>query len=204
MATWTKKDFDAAGVTEYPVGPALDQLRRNFGGSVVLALDVSGSMEGERIEKAVRGCRRFICEAVEANSSVGLILWAHGISGSVPVDYDPSAAYCLLAQAAIAGGTNIVPCLELAHRMLLDARASDMVLAVFGDGDLGDPFEASRVAAKLTADGIRILTCGLGQSSAESLAIISTETSTTRVAETSTIADSIADMARGLRFLSRL
>ncbi|EJG14304.1 hypothetical protein HMPREF1136_0442 [Actinomyces sp. ICM47] len=88
--------------------------------------------------------------------------------------------------------------------MLLDARASDMVLAVFGDGDLGDPFEASRVAAKLTADGIRILTCGLGQSSAESLAIISTETSTTRVAETSTIADSIADMARGLRFLSRL
>ena len=44
MATWTKKDFDAAGVTEYPAGPALDQLRRNFGGSVVLALDVSGSM----------------------------------------------------------------------------------------------------------------------------------------------------------------
>ncbi len=57
----------------------------------------------------------------------------------MPVDYDPSRIPSSLAQAAIAGEPTLSP-----HRMPLDARASDMVLAVFGDGDLGDPFEASR------------------------------------------------------------
>ena len=60
MATWTKKDFGSTGVTEYPAGPALDQLERRFGGAVVLALDVSSSMSGHNLRQAVQGCRRFV------------------------------------------------------------------------------------------------------------------------------------------------
>lgn len=199
MATWTKKDFGSAGVTEYPAGPALDHLKRRFGGAVVLALDVSSSMSGHRLEQAVRGCRRFIREAVEADYAVGLVLWDHEVVDSVPVDTAPDAALALLDRAATRGGTDVVPCLDHAHAMLMESPSGDMVVAVFGDGDLGNPHAARRKAAELVADGIRILTCGLGQSSAESLAAISTESSELRVAQATTIADSIAGMARGLR-----
>ena len=40
MATWTKKTFSSTGVTEYPAGPGLGALQSQFGGKVVLALDV--------------------------------------------------------------------------------------------------------------------------------------------------------------------
>ena len=199
MATWTKKEFGSTGVTEYPAGPALDQLERRFGGAVVLALDVSSSMSGHNLRQAVQGCRRFVREAVEADYAVGLVLWDHEVVDSVPVDAAPDAVLALLDRAATRGGTDVVPCLDHAHTMLMESPSGDMVVAVFGDGDLGNPHAARRKAAELVADGIRILTCGLGQSSAESLAAISTESSELRVAQATTIADSIAGMARGLR-----
>jgi hypothetical protein len=77
--------------------------------------------------------------------------------------------------------------------------AGDRVLAIFGDGDLGDQQTAIRTAALLKADGIRIITCGLGDESAAQLGVISTETTESpRSATSGTIADSIAAMARGL------
>ena len=69
-AGWTRKSFSSDGVTEYPVGPNFERLRSRFGGAVILALDVSGSMQGDRIGKAVNGCGRFIDEAVEAGYRV--------------------------------------------------------------------------------------------------------------------------------------
>ena len=156
-------------------------------------------MSGHNLRQAVQGCRRFVREAVEADYAVGLVLWDHEVVDSVPVDAAPDAVLALLDRAATRGGTDVVPCLDHAHAMLMESPSGDMVVAVFGDGDLGNPHAARRKAAELVADGIRILTCGLGQSSAESLAAISTESSELRVAQATTIADSIAGMARGLR-----
>ncbi len=49
MATWTKKDFDAAGVSQSILWVQhWINLRRNLAARLSLALDVSGSMEGER------------------------------------------------------------------------------------------------------------------------------------------------------------
>ena len=69
MATWTKKSFSSAGVTEHPPGDGIDQLQKLLRGKVVLALDVSGSMtmrdagkdkNSQRLQQAVLGCRGFI------------------------------------------------------------------------------------------------------------------------------------------------
>lgn len=208
MATWTKKNFESVGVTEHPAGEGLDALQRLFSGAVVLALDVSGSMEihdagpdhdVQRLAQAVQGCCAFVTEAVDAHYAVGVILWNHDVMGSVPPASDPQAALTLLAGAVTNGGNDAVPFLELAHRMLLRTGSSDMVVAIFGDGDLGDPGAASTKAHELADDGIRILTCGLGEHSAETLAAISTEASAPRVAASDSIAESIASMARGLK-----
>jgi Mg-chelatase subunit ChlD len=63
---------------------------------VILALDVSGSMQGDRISMAVNGCQRFIDEAVETGYRVGLILWHHDVAADVAPEVDPKAARDLL------------------------------------------------------------------------------------------------------------
>lgn len=198
-AGWTRKSFSSDGVTEYPVGPNFKRLRSRFGGAVILALDVSGSMQGDRISKAVKGCGRFIDEAVQAGYRVGLILWHHDVAADVPPEADPRAARELLRRAAdSSGGTNVLACLGLAHRQLMATDAGDRVLAIFGDGDLGNRQAAETKAAELIADDIRILTCGLGEGSAQELASISTEKDAPRTATSENLADSIASMAQGL------
>lgn len=198
-AGWTRKTFSSDGVTEYPVGTNLERLSFRFGGAVILALDVSGSMSGERTTKAVAGCARFIDEAVEAGYRVGLVLWNHEIAAFIPPLVNPKDARSLLREASsYTGGTNVLPCLELAHRQLLAIDAGDRVLAIFGDGDLGNRSSAEAKAAEMTRDDIRILTCGLGEESARELAAISTETSAPRAATEENLAETIASMAHGL------
>lgn len=195
---WIRKSFTSDGVTEYPVGPSFEKLRARFGGAVVLALDVSGSMQGDRIAKAVTGCLRFVDEAVAGGYQVGVILWHHGVEDHVAPAMDPGAAHGLLKRAAAAGGNDAVPFLALAHLELMAIDAGDRVVAIFGDGDLGDRHRAETKAAELVRDNIRILTCGLGEGTARELATISTETAVPRVATPETLADSIAEMAQGL------
>lgn len=198
MTGWIRKPFTSDGVTEYPVGPNFERLRSRFGGAVVLALDVSGSMEGDRIVKAITGCRRFIDDAVAGGYQVGVILWHHDVENTVDPTIDPNPAHGLLQRAVAAGGNNAVPFLSLAHRQLMALNVGDRVVAIFGDGDLGDRRLAEEKAGELINDNIRILTCGLGDGSARELAAISTETSAPRMATSENLADSIASMAQGL------
>lgn len=197
-AGWTRKAFNSDGVTEFPVGPLFERLQGRFSGAVVLALDVSGSMQGDRIAKAVDGCGRFIDEALEAGYQVGLILWHHDVEGYAQPASKPRAAHRLLAKAVAAGGNDAVPFLTLAHRQLMAIDVGDRVVAIFGDGDLGNRATAEAKAAELISDNIRILTCGLGEGSAEELGSISTEDIPPRTASTENLADSIAAMAKGL------
>ncbi len=91
-----------------------------------------------------------------------------------------------------------MPFLELSHRLLLTDKGGDMVLAIFGDGDLGNPGQARAAAKKLTEDNIRIITCGLGDSSAASLADIATEENVPS-ATPGSISSAIASMAITLK-----
>jgi Mg-chelatase subunit ChlD len=199
VAGWTKKNFQADPVTEYSPGPNLGRLRASFMGVAILALDVSGSMSGARLEQARKGCLRFIDEAIDDNYSVGVILWNHTVNAVSPPDQSPKRAREMIVSASVSGGNDIVPTLQEAHASLMHEPAGDRVLAIFGDGDLGNPTRAVAEAELLKADGIRIITCGLGDQSAAQLAVISTETTESpRSATSDSIADSIASMARGL------
>jgi hypothetical protein len=85
MAGWTKKRFQAEPVTESRPGRNLAKLQASLSGVVILALDVSGSMYGSRLEQARKGCHQFVKEAVGDGYSTGEILWHHGIdSVSLP------------------------------------------------------------------------------------------------------------------------
>lgn len=196
-ARWTLKSFTSNGVTGCPFGPNLQRLRSRFGGAVVLALDVIGPMREDRLAKAVNGCKRLIDEDVEAGYQVGVVPWHYDVEGSTLPQSRSVAAHSLPWSARDSGGNDVVPCLNLAHGQLMAVDVGDRVVAIFGDGDLGNRFAIQAQAAGVVAYSIRILTRGLGEGSAQELASISTGTSSPRTATSEDLADSIASMAQG-------
>lgn len=196
---WLKRSFESVGLTQHPVGSHLSAIQARYGGAVVLCLDVSGSMMGSRMVQACDGCVRFIDEAFDAAYDVGLVLWHHHVAAELPVGSNRSDLLKLLASATAAGGNDIVPTLHVAQRELAD-HTGDRVVAIFGDGDLGEPARAREEAARLIEENIRIITCGLGNQSAETLAEISTESrDSARAASQESLADDVASMASALQ-----
>lgn len=179
MADWVRKTFDGIGPTQYPPGPSLPAVQEPYFGHVLLCIDVSGSMaskEGNqtRMDLAKRGAVRFIEEAVASNYRVGLILWNQGVEEFVPLDRKPDAVLKRVRAARIRGSNNICPALRVGVDHMASLR-NDRVIAIFGDGDLGNRRRAKEAAAEATSHGIRILTRGLGRASASAFAEISTE-----------------------------
>lgn len=174
MLDWTRAEFAGVGMTRYPVGPHLSELQGRFSGIVYLCIDVSGSMSGTPLEKAIAGSLAFVAEAFDAHYEVGIVLWDHGISEQIDHTTKRLEVEALLRSARIAGGTDIVSTLEFLDRKIGDL-SGDRVAAIFGDGDLGNRSRALEKAAELRAKGVRILSCGLGDGAASALDEISSE-----------------------------
>lgn len=201
MANWMKKVYNAEGVTEYPAGPNLRHLIDKFGGSgaVVLCIDVSGSMGGDRLGEAKKGGTGFINDAAGGGYQVGLILWNHTIADFIPPTAGVANVQRKLDAAVASGATELAPALKLAHSMLMAVDVTDRVCVVFTDGSLMDQDEAERAASLLKADGIRILTMGLGNTAADGLAgIANDDTPTTTTTSAETLAGDMQRMATGL------
>lgn len=201
MNTWIRRTYGSPGLTQYPVGPYLGKIQQRYGGVVILCIDVSGSMSGSPLAGAVKGAKKFAEEAILANYEVGVTLWNHSIAASIEPKRELAPVIRFLGGATSCGGTDINDALRAAHDLLRGRSAEiDRVVAIFGDGDLGDRHRAIAQAAAMRADDIRILTLGLGRESARALEEISTESNEQpRTATASTIAAEIAGLANGLR-----
>jgi Mg-chelatase subunit ChlD len=199
---WVRKSFDGVGVTQFPPGRALPAVQERYVSHVVLCIDVSGSMciregAGTRLDAAKRGAERFISEAEQSYYRVGLILWHHDVAASEPLSRDTRRARALLESAVTSGGNNICPTLELAIGELAPL-ANDRVIAIFGDGDLGDPRRARDMAQRAVERGIRIIVRGLGDAARE-MELIATEVdAAARVESAHGIESGIASMAKAL------
>jgi Mg-chelatase subunit ChlD len=208
MTTWIKKQFDAAGLTQSPPGPGLGALQARMSGTVMLCIDVSGSMSArdakgpdgtpmQRLDCAVAGARGFVAEALAGNYRVGVVGWHHGIQSLDEPTKDAREIEKYLNRLSITGGNNIVPTLDACEQILAPLKG-DRVVAIFGDGDLGSPTPAATTAKRLELQGIRIITMGLGEASARAMAAISTE-DVVLTASTATMADDIKSMSGRLK-----
>jgi Mg-chelatase subunit ChlD len=198
--TWIRRSFTAAGLTQIPPGPHLRAVQDRFGGTVMLCIDVSGSMSGLPLAEAVRGARQFVAEAVTAHYRIGIVLWDDGVAAVAEPAFDGMAATGVLDTARIRGGTNLLPGLTRCHEVL-DGFTGDRVVALFGDGDLGPQrTEVLTRVARMKAENIRFVTRGLGPYAARVFGEISDEdTSSATIADVSDLADGIADMATTLK-----
>lgn len=198
--SWIRRSFESAGVTQIPTGGYLPKLQRRFGGgTVVLMIDVSGSMHGRPIEEAVRGARTFVREAVEANYEVGIVLWNVTVVAACQPTADGSDALAILGQANAGGGNDLIGPLIHCHDML-DRFEGDRVVALFGDGDLTPKAPVLERVAVMKSENIRFVTRGLGPQAAQEFGEISDETiESVRIDTVEDLADSIAGMVTSLR-----
>ena len=176
MAAWTRRQFGAMGLTQSPAGPYLSSLQSRFGGSVMLMIDVSGSMYGSRILQAAAGARAFVSEAVAAHYKVGVLLWNTGVVAVCAPATDGRAALDILDTLDYASGGNALDGpLNECHQILSES-AGDRVVALFGDGDLSPKPKVLAKVAEMKADNIRFVTRGLGEHAAREFAKISDQT----------------------------
>jgi uncharacterized protein (DUF58 family) len=199
MADWIRRSFTAPGLTQIPPGPYLSGLQARFGGTVMLCIDVSGSMTGAPLAEAVRGARQFVAEATAAHYRIGVILWDDGVAAVAEPTSDGLAAAGVLDTARIRGGTNLLPGLTRCHQVFRDF-TGDRVVALFGDGDLGQRDQVLELVALMKAENIRFVTRGLGSYAAHVFGEISDEDpSGSTIADVADLADGIADMASTLK-----
>lgn len=198
MADWIRRPYSAPGVTQSPPGPYLRAVQAKYGGTVLLCVDVSGSMYGEPLREAVRGALRFVDEAVAAHYAVGVILWNHRVEAEAEAEPDGKAARTLLDEARSGGGTRLMPALERCHA-ILGERPGDRVVALFSDGGVSDRPKSLAKVAEMKAGDIRFVTCGLGEAASEEFGEFSSEDpSRTAIPDVSGLADGIAGMAKSL------
>jgi uncharacterized protein with von Willebrand factor type A (vWA) domain len=200
MASWIRRAFSAPGLTQIPTGPHLSRLQGRFGGTVMLCIDVSGSMTGTPILEAVRGAQQFVSEAVGAHYKVGVMLWSDRVENVCEPTPDGKAALALLAPVnQAAGGNDLFIALNNCHQVL-DRFTGDRVVALFGDGDLTPKAQVLVKVAQMKAENIRFVTRGLGPYAAREFGEISDEEpSSATIADVSDLAAGIADMAVTLR-----
>jgi Mg-chelatase subunit ChlD len=199
MANWIRRPFGGAGLTQVPPGPHLGALQGRFGGTVMLCIDVSGSMGGAPLVEAVRGAREFVKEAVAAHYKVGVMLWDTDVAALAEPTADGIAAMRLLNSARIGGGTSLIRPLERCHQ-LLSQSTGDRVVALFGDGDLGPRDRVLAKVAQMKSQDIRFVTRGLGEMAAREFGEISSEeASTATVSRVEDLAAGIAGMAASLK-----
>jgi uncharacterized protein (DUF58 family) len=175
-------------------------LQGRFGGTVMLCIDVSGSMDGPPILEAVRGARQFVAEAVAARYGVGVMLWNTRVEAVCEPSPDGKAALRLLAPVDRArGGNYLLTPLEHCHQILVRF-TGDRVVALFGDGDLTPKPEVLAKVAEMKAENIRFVTRGLGPYAAREFGeITDEEPSSATIADVADLADGIADMAASLK-----
>jgi uncharacterized protein (DUF58 family) len=175
-------------------------LQGRFGGTVMLCIDVSGSMHGAPIREAVRGAGDFVAEALAAHYNVGVMLWNHRVEAVCEPTADGSDARALLAAVTGArGNNNLLIALVHCHQ-ILDRFTGDRVVALFGDGDLTPKPDVLVKVAQMKSENIRFVTRGLGVFAAQEFGEISDEEpSSSAIDSVADLADSIADMAASLR-----
>lgn len=200
MTGWIRRSFTAAGLTQIPPGPHLDAVQGRFGGTVMLCIDVSGSMDGMPIREAVRGAKEFVAEAVAAHYKVGVMLWNTQVVGLAEPTTDGIAARQLLEPVNRAsGGNDLIGPLQQCHA-ILDQFTGDRVVALFGDGDLTPKQRVLAKVAQMKSENIRFVTRGLGLAAAQEFGEISSEeASTARVRGVEDLAAGIAGMASSLK-----
>lgn len=132
--------------------------------SVVLAVDISGSMsEHGRMEQARQASGVFF-KSLPANADAGLILFNHKVEVSVPPPGDRTKMRQLIDTTPPSGGTAYLDAALTALNMLRPFANKAKALVLMTDGvDINSTATLDTVVAQAKKDKVRIYTVGIGE-----------------------------------------
>ena len=130
---------------------------------VVVIIDVSGSMAGEKIEEAKRALIEFM-DGLNKSVDLGFIAFSHRIEDAVPPSSNWSRVRESILQLRAEGGTMYSYPLLTAYSWLKVYREFNLpaIIVFASDGIPGDPFEYKRVVERLAGAGIVAYTIFIG------------------------------------------
>jgi len=152
-------------------GSALDQLRQvqsksrsaglmtNTGNNVYLLLDMSMSMEGEKILQSKAGAMDFSRNAIKQGWRVGLIAYHDSADMMCELTTNESKLAHAISRLATSGSTNMAAGFELVIQHLRRERGRRYIVLVT-DGWANDPMYTLDLADKAKSEGIEIITLG--------------------------------------------
>ena len=139
---------------------------------VYLALDISGSMAGEKLSQAKAGALAFAKDAFAKDYGIGLISFSDNATLLVEARTGGSLAPSNLESLNAAGGTNMAAALQVACGKLKN-KPGDKVICIVSDGE-ADRETTFRARDEARAAGIEIMTLGVDGADMESLNALAT------------------------------
>ena len=131
--------------------------------SVLLALDVSGSMEGGALDEAKAAAINFL-NSLEPQDSVGVLTFADQVSLVLPFTQDRAAAMAAIEGLVAEGGTALYQATELGLRLAAEDGASYRAVILLSDGlDNGSVFVQDDVYSTAATLGVPVFAIGLGE-----------------------------------------
>ncbi len=151
----------------------MEDIHRSVSGCVYVIIDCSGSMSGEKLDRARLGAFDFATEAVRKDYRVGLI----GFDTTASVICEPLSSMSqfedALGSLAAGGSTNMTQAIELAtDRLLFESGIRSMVIVT--DGVPDDPDAALLAGQKAKVESIDIIAIGTDPADREFLAKLAT------------------------------
>lgn len=184
-------------VVEEATGKPID-LPRPVAGVVELLLDVSPSMEGEKLRDAIGGAIGFARDAVSKGYSVGVIRFSGIASGVCDPSQDLDGIVSALRRLETGDDTKIGPALSCAYERLKDLSFRKAVV-LFTDGQTHDQPEALKRADALKALPADIITIGTEDADFEFLRRLATRTELSILTTTHQLGSAIRASARLLK-----
>ncbi len=133
--------------------------------ALVILLDKSGSMTGEKIELAKQAAIAAVGE-LKAGDSLGVIVFdskAQWAAPLTPVEQGDRIAR-MVSGIEAGGGTNIHPALRLAHEGLRGFKANIRHVVLISDGFNETVEDFKGLVSRMAEDGVSVSTIGVGMS----------------------------------------
>ena len=170
-------------------------------GVLIMALDVSGSMEGERITEAKRAMTNFVQEFEETNVKIGIVAFAD----KSEVICKPTDNYQTVQKAIaslicnihkIGYGTSANP-MPLIHKTLQAYHSYDFVYSIIlTDGYWGAQKQAIKSKQDFIKSGFEIIGMGFGEADINFLRKLSTREELAKVDDIMSLNENLSSIAR--------
>lgn len=131
--------------------------------NVVLALDVSGSMEGTPIDETKNASNNFVNTILKENADIGIVTYDDSSEIATGLSNDKYNLQNIISSLAAGGETNIEAGLRDAAWMLEKSGGKKKIIVLMSDGEPNEGLEGEELIAyadKIKKAGIRIYTIG--------------------------------------------